>query len=622
MRLKSIYINHYKNLKNFEVDFKSNGFIEIFIGKNASGKSNLFEAIIQIFHHIYEYDRTKFIPGFEYRIGFEIGKDDVEIEWLSGRFIINGKERTSVGKTPQPDNIIVYYSGHNPMVRDLIDKYELNFRKKIQSATIKESRRFIHVGPEYKELLLNLLLMQKNSNRARGHVWQKLGIEQISDKVDLFLKKPSFADGALKQLKVAKIDDFDARTHFWGAKGITKSFLDRLVACIKGAFSHRDIYSSEQDVYHLPIDIQLFQKQFEGEVISDIFRQFDNLKTLGMWGKMVLAAILKDGTSLPTTSFSDGQFQSLYIYSILEVFKDRNFIALLDEPDAFLHPEWQYSFLPQISEITAAAKKTNHILMSSHSAITLIPHVNSKVKFIDIKNFYANCYELPKNVAIDRLSSNLIKYCEQEQLLLIIKAVKIEHKPVLFTEGSTDPYIIKEAWYKLFDEDMPFIPIYAFSCSYINQLLTDKRIHSEMDGLPVFGLFDFDKAYDHWNRLNGRVVENNLLNGMVKKWADGDAYAIMLPIPQNQDIQKQVIKSWEPPESFGGESYCEIEHLFYGLEETRDFFRNEPCVGGSRIVFRSDSQKTKFAKEIVPKLKKSCFEIFLPMFEFIRFECQ
>lgn len=33
---------------------------------------------------------------------------------------------------------------------------------------------------------------------------------------------------------------------------------------------------------------------------------------------------------------------------------------------------------------------------------------------------------------------------------------------------------------------MPFIPFYAFSCTYINQLLTDGRIHGEMGGVTNF----------------------------------------------------------------------------------------------------------------------------------------
>lgn len=60
MRLKSVFVSHYKNLKNFTLGFDGASFIDVFVGKNGSGKSNLFEALIEIFRHIYEYDKVNF----------------------------------------------------------------------------------------------------------------------------------------------------------------------------------------------------------------------------------------------------------------------------------------------------------------------------------------------------------------------------------------------------------------------------------------------------------------------------------------------------------------------------------------------------------------------------------
>jgi hypothetical protein len=252
----------------------------------------------------------------------------------------------------------------------------------------------------------------------------------------------------------------------------------------------------------------------------------------------------------------------------------------------------------------------------------LIPHNQPKIKFFDIKDSYAHCYELPKTIAVKRLSSDLIKYSEQEQLLSIINTIQIENKPVLFTEGSTDPVIIKAAWYKLFEEEMPFIPFYAFSCSYINQLITDERIHNEMGDLPIFALFDFDQAFNQWNSLNGNEIELDPCNGLSKKWAGGDSYAFMLPIPDNAEIKKQVFKNHQDGETFGGNSSCEIEHIFYGQDATAKYFNEEPCVGGNKIVFKSDGNKTTFAKEVVSNLDAGCFEVFRPMFEFIKQKCE
>jgi AAA domain, putative AbiEii toxin, Type IV TA system len=317
-------------------------------------------------------------------------------------------------------------------------------------------------------------------------------------------------------------------------------------------------------------------------------------------------------------AFSDGQFQSVYIFAISEIFKNRNCITLLDEPDAFLHPEWQFDFLKQTHAISDQAAKSNHILMSSHSAATLISDINPKVRYFDLKHGAAHCYSLPKRIAVEKLSSNIIRYSEQEQLLSMINAIQIENKPVFFTEGSIDPIIIKEAWYRLFKTAIPFIPFYAFSCSYLKQLLMDERISNEMNGLPMFGLFDLDKAYDHWNGLEGEIIELDPFKGRAKKLKERNVFALLLPVPLNEDIRAQVIKVPATGECFGGNSLCEIEHLFYGDASTAEFFDREPTPGGgSRVIVKSDAQKRRFAEDIIPKLPDLYFEVLRPMFDLV-----
>lgn len=616
MRLTSLYIGQYKNLRDFSLSFDGGSFIDVFVGKNGTGKSNLFEALIEIFRHIVEFDRDKAPCDFNYRIGFEIDGKATEIGWDSGKLTIGGKERKTIGKTPLPDNVLIYYSGHNDTVAKLVDQYEEAFRKRIKRADFDEARYFIGIGPDYKELLLAVLLMQPDTCKARQFICQKLGIETVASEAKVVLERPAYA--ADSRFDIELNDETD---RFWQPEGITKTFLDRLHGCINtatGSPVRSEGYFAEPVRYILYFDIAKIRQEFADLTPQELFRQFDNLKTLGMLTEITIPLQLTGGVDATIAHFSDGQFQSVYIYSIVELFKDRNCITLLDEPDSFLHPEWQFDFLKQVFEITDTTTKNNHVLMSSHSAVTLIPHDKKKIKFFDIKGNQANCYDLPKSVAIKKLSADLIKYSEQEQLLSIINAIQIENKPVLFTEGSTDPVILKEAWYKLYEVEMPFIPFYAFSCTYIKQLLTDNRIHTEMGGLPVFALFDFDKAYDQWNGLNGTVSETDPLKGVIKKWAEGESYALMLPVPANADIQKQVIRNAATGETFGGDSCCEIEHLFYGLDATKNYYQQEPCVGGTKIVFNSDGEKTTFAKEVVPTLAPDCFEVFRPMFEFIK----
>lgn len=633
MRLTSVYISEYKNLRNFELTFDGTSFLDVFVGKNGSGKSNLFEALIEIFRHLVEFGGSGNVIGFDYRITCEIDSVETSIGWENEKLTVNGRVRRTLVRTPLPDNIIVYYSGHNNTVKELVDRYETAFRKRIKGADLTESRRFFGIGPEYKSLLLTLLLIQPEGNAAREYVRQKLGIERLGmpiagsreltePVIRLTLLRPGYAVGK-REFDIEANDESD---RYWKAAGITREFLNILTLCVESTPGNMSVnqgyFPAEgSDYYILYLSLRKLHAQFQNLRPQNVFRMFDNLKTLGMLSEISIPLRLQDGSDGDIGFFSDGQVQFVYIYAIAELFKDRNCITLLDEPDAFLHPEWQFEFLKQVFEISQVATVKNHVLMSSHSAVTLIPHDRNKIRFIDIQNNAVKCYELPKRVAIQKLSASLIKYSEQEQLLSIINAIQIEKKPVLFTEGSTDPLIIKEAWARLYNEDMPFIPFYAFSCTYIKQLLTDNRIHQEMGGLPVFALFDFDEAYNQWNGLNGVVLEEDPFRGKIKKWHEGESYAFMLPIPDNTRIRARSVHP-TTGQTFGGSSCCAIEHLFYGVAGASPYFVDEPCAGGSRILFKSDGDKTTFAKEIIPTLPTSCFQPLKPLFDFITAKCR
>lgn len=93
MRLISLTISQYKNLRDFSLSFDGNSFIDVLVGKNGSGKSNLFEALIEIFRHVFEYDNGKGNPGFDFTIKYEIDSKETEIAWKAGKFSIDGKER-------------------------------------------------------------------------------------------------------------------------------------------------------------------------------------------------------------------------------------------------------------------------------------------------------------------------------------------------------------------------------------------------------------------------------------------------------------------------------------------------------------------------------------------------
>ncbi len=188
--------------------------------------------------------------------------------------------------------------------------------------------------------------------------------------------------------------------------------------------------------------------------IAEQFRLFDNLETLEMIDSIHYAGETIIGF---LDQFSDGQFQSVYIYSIIELFKDRNCITLLDEPDSFLHPEWQFEFLKQVFDITDDDSAKNHVLLSSHSASTITTVEDDIISLFEINDNKVETSKVCKSNVINSLSAGLILFSESEARLNINHVLANTSGPVLFTEGITDEIILETAWQKLYpDEDRPF----------------------------------------------------------------------------------------------------------------------------------------------------------------------
>lgn len=625
MRLKSLTIGQYKNLKAFTLGFDGSSFIDVFVGKNGSGKSNLFEALIEIFRHLYEYDKERGDPGFSYTIKYEINGKETEITWNTGNLIINDRKRKTIGETPLPDNVLIYYSGHNDTVETLVQRYEDAFRKRIKSANLDESRRFIGIGPDYKQLLIAVLLMQKADNKARQLIYQKLGIDRLGIRkpgdggftesvVKVVLDRPGYAKAASFD-----IEDNDENDQYWKSDGITKTFLKRLTKCVvhtPGGMTVSAGYFASEDRYILYFDIAKIQTEFVDYNAQELFRQFDNLKTLGMLTDIVIPLVLTNGLDASVAHFSDGQFQSVYIYSIIELFKDRNCLTLLDEPDAFLHPEWQFDFLKQVFEITDTAAKNNHVLMSSHSASTLCSLEDQNISLFKIENSTVSCSKRSKKEMIHELSGSFIQYSEDESRLLIDNVIRSSLRPILFVEGPSDVSILNTAHKKLYpDKDISVLIQDAFGRGFIRTLFARHEVFATYPDKEFFALFDFDDAYDDWRDLGGEHKVTDIELGLCRKLSGKNAHAFLLPIPNNR-LKAQVWDETNQIEKIKPKRHFCVEHIFWGIPDLDQWFRTDDETGF--IKFKGN--KVKFAKEIVPNLNTSCFEILRPMFDFIRSE--
>ena len=342
-----------------------------------------------------------------------------------------------------------------------------------------------------------------------------------------------------------------------------------------------------------------------------------------MLSEITVPLTLNGGLSATTKHFSDGQFQSVYIYSIVELFKDRNCLTLLDEPDSFLHPEWQFDFLKQVFEITDTTAKNNHVLMSSHSASTITTANEGMIRLFEFDGSKVNATTVNKADVIKALSAGLISFSESEARLSIHHALKNTSGVVLFTEGITDEMILETAWSKLYPaKTITFEIQNAFDRIFLRNLFSRDEMSKNFPKRIMFALFDFDEAFDDWNGLKKKCDEvTDPHKGLVKQLVYECHYAMLLPVPTDDVLKKQVLNADGKPWGKGSESHLPIELLFYSEDRLGKGFEKRATSGGGEIIeFTGD--KVKFAKDVVPTLDAACFEILRPMFELIKSKCK
>lgn len=616
MRLRSVSISRYKNLRDFSLDFAGEEFIDIFVGKNGSGKSNFLEALIEIFDHIYSFKAANPGPGFDYAIGWEIAGKETRLEWSDGMLSVSiaGKAYKTLRRVTLPANIIVYYSGQNDTVSELIRRYRNSYRQRIRRSNVAAIPRFIGIGPNYKAMLLALMLMMPEGTRARQFVCTKLGIEDVGSKTTLKLRRPG--KGIVYQTRA--FDPFADDELFWGVQGVARNFLDQLMLCITGDFTPGSLYDRDTDTYRLDVDVEKFRETFANTPQDEVFCQFNALRALGMIDDVSIPVLLGAQVEVTSRAFSDGQFQSIYLFAISELFKNRDCITLLDEPDAFLHPEWQYDFLSQVLQISDQAAKTNHIMMSSHSASTVSARVQARLRVFEVNGQAVVAAQKEKSDIIRSLSAGLISFSEQEAKLNIHHVLKNTTGSIVFAEGISDEIIIETAWSKLYaNRKRPFEILGTFGCSFLGALLREESIYGDHPGRKFFGIFDFDDAYNNWNSKHTDFVEQDITKGLVRKKQNQPGYFMLIPVPAGLSVRNQVVNP-VTNQHYKAASLLPIELLFHDVPSLANWFCDDASRPGNFRTFRGS--KTEFAANVVPTLAGEHFNCFRPLFEYIEGE--
>ncbi|WP_405565304.1 AAA family ATPase [Polaribacter sp. Asnod6-C07] len=463
MQLKKLYINNYKILKDFTIEFPYDfkKYISILIGTNGSGKSTILEAIAQIFSNVYLNEKAKFGFTLEYSIRHEklieetsttsefdtanlnvklfANKkgDTIQIETydrfgkISGVTNIIEKHKMAfvLGTTAYsylPDNIVIYYSGLSEIMKELVEPHNEIISTAYRKNNTSVDRDFFYFQPEHFGIILTSLLSFEYGD-IPDFLSTKAKIEGVQS-IQIRLQKPEWASDTIQ--------------NFWGAKGEVKFFLDYLnenSATIDDLINPNNfngvgnivIETWQDETINITIVSQEKLFEIRNHLIEErkLFEILNILLADGMLNDISFS-LKKSGEEYQNFGvLSEGEQQAIIIKGLTELLSEKNSLFLFDEPDTYLHPKWQRQFIADIEgTIDSSFNSENSFVIATHSP-QLLSNAQSEVNFVKI-------------IEDGGLIENTPKYYGREINSILYELMGVKERNKLIRDKISDLYTL------------------------------------------------------------------------------------------------------------------------------------------------------------------------------------
>jgi AAA15 family ATPase/GTPase len=360
MRITKLYIKSYKNLQDFTWELNPDYPVAVIVGKNASGKSNLLEAILTIFAQVrtdkvdkkfyfeiayQDIDRNEIVFKNDDK-GFSSTKTIFKKEPESGNIIstINSIDSNSVF----PKQIVSYYAGISTRMRAIIRRFR-NLNPAYQDFDI------IYTDPIYFVFSAVALLGSKLPRIKEDLLTKIFEIDELVE-FQFKIQKPSYS-----LPKEASIDNF------WSAPANLRAFFETLIQYGKSGKNAND--------YTIMLDAKALSSVMDSPIINNderkIFEYFSET-FVNEYTKATTLKIKKKGITEPLffMDLSEGEKQRIGMRGTIELFLGSETLFLLDEPDSFAHPRWQWQFVPDLQE-TLGDSRSSQVIFVTHSPLVL-----------------------------------------------------------------------------------------------------------------------------------------------------------------------------------------------------------------------------------------------------------
>lgn len=385
MRIDKVYIEDYKNLKEFNIDLDEKEMKTVLLGQNATGKSNFMEALILIFKNLdLSTDVKRQTTKFNYNIVYFIGdkRVDVTVKDSNYTILVNEEKQTfksffsSEGKAKyQPKYVFTYYSGLSNKLKEHFWDHQNNFYSKIISDDFKEDeldslRKLFYVQLVHSYfVLLAYFTHEDEEKESIQFLNEVLNIQDI-ESILFILKMPKWADSRIKD----NPDDI-----FWTAKGLVRPFLEKLWELSVAPIYNDESIRTDFDDYDSQKRLYLYLKG--KDKLQDLAKTYTSNTALfkalesTYISKLIAEVRIKvkktnvDG-SITFKELSEGEQQLLTVLGLLKFTKDEDSLILLDEPDTHLNPIWKWRYLEFLDKVVQRPKSTQ-IILNTHDPLVI-----------------------------------------------------------------------------------------------------------------------------------------------------------------------------------------------------------------------------------------------------------
>lgn len=398
-RLIELWLEDFKNLTDYTVRFDPSHSIDIVLGWNGTGKSNLFEALVIIFRDLHRWsEKNQWTqkPMKGYRLRYEINGRTVEVSWKPGEMkrpklrieTPQNDEKKSLQsesitreRLPLPRFIFGYYSGPtNRLAEHFLPMKQDHYNRLLKATSddpvtltnLLEQRRFFCAENHHAKYVLLAFCHKEDADISR-FLEDRLRITGFESAL-FIIRKPRWAKGNPED--------------FWGATGIMRRVMERLrrfaIAPMVVEQTVPDGWRSnrEEHYYFFLPDLQSlhsFAAEYQDARSFFLALESTDFSEL-IYDVKIQVRVKATNTEQVAITFhelSEGEQQLLMVLGLMRFTKSHQSLVLLDEPDTHLNPHWSVDYLKLLVRVMSddsgesEEQQTSQILMSTHDPLVI-----------------------------------------------------------------------------------------------------------------------------------------------------------------------------------------------------------------------------------------------------------